>query len=537
MTTSDLPAPPDESQEVEVPKSVYPQRIAVSRYGMAATAHHRATDAAVEILEEGGNAFDAAVAAAFALGVCEPQASGLGGQTMLLIYLADQHQTLALDGSSRAPNRATPGSLSSAERRSGYRATTVPSTPAVLEYVRRTYGSLPLDRLLDPAIRLADEGFSISELQRRLARRERRRLSSGTAAPLFLKDGEKPYPVGAIFKQPVLADTLRRLARHGIEDFYSGDMAREIHEDMVENGGLLHLDDLARIPWPIERRPVSTRFEGKRIHTFPPPGAGRTLIEMFNILSNFPAKLRDPDTPLGTVLLAEVIRRAFLDRRDRPFDPSFYPQVERKRMLSPEYSQLVARQVRTRIKTHGETTHLTVMDRHGNVVSLTQSIESVFGARAANPQLGFLYNNYMSAFEYTDISHPHYLRPNAAPWASVAPTLVFQGRRPWAALGSPGSERITPSILQVLLRLEKQSPMDAVSAPRIHCSLRGTVHLEVSRMRSDIPEALVQRGFRLRYHEPFAFYMGCVQLVLCEKDEFIGVADLRRDGSAGGPAE
>jgi gamma-glutamyltranspeptidase/glutathione hydrolase len=306
---------------------------------------------------------------------------------------------------------------------------------------------------------------------------------------------------------------------------------------MQANDGLLHLDDLAWIPWPIERRPVSGRFRGKRLLSFPPPGAGRTLVEMLNILSHFPEKEWNLDTPQGAVLLAEVIRRAFLDRRDRPFDPNFFPQIENKRMLKQEYSELVARQIKKRIKTHGETTHLSVMDREGNVVALTQSIEQVFGACVMTPHLGFLYNNYMSAFEYKDISHPYYLRPNAVPWASVAPTIVFQGRKPWAVIGSPGSERITPAIMQVLLRMEQgESPMQAVSAPRLHCTLNGTVHLESSRMRSDIPAALTKRGFRIKNREPFAFYMGCVQLVISERKTFIGVADLRRDGSAGGPA-
>lgn len=522
----------DEAWEVH-----HPQRIAISGHGMAATAHYRATDVSVEILSEGGNAIDAAVSAAFALSVCEPQSSGLGGQTMLLVYEADKHRTVAVDGSSRAPNRATPGSISASERRIGYRATTVPSTPAVLEYARRTFGTMPLQRLLTPAIRLAEEGYAISGLQHRLMRRELNRLQATPAGPLFLRDDEKPYPIGAVFKQHALAGTLRRLARDGVEDFYTGSIAKQIHEDMVANDGLLHLDDLAQIPWPIERRPLSGRFEGKRIHTFPPPGAGRTLIEMLNILSYFSPKQRDPDSPQGAVLLAEVVRRAFLDRADRPFDPNFYPQVEPKRMLSPEYSQRVARQIRSRIKSSGDTTHLTVMDRHGNIVALTQSIERVYGACVATPELGFLYNNYMSDFEYTDISHPYYLRPNAVPWASVAPTLVFHGRRPWLALGSPGSERITPTIVQVLLRLEKQSPMDAVAAPRIHCSLNGTVHLESSRMRTDIPDALRQRGYTLRFREPFSFYMGCVQLVLRERTGLTGVADLRRDGSAGGPTQ
>lgn len=514
---------------------VHPQRVAASAGGMVATQHHHATDAGVAMLQAGGNAVDAAVAAAFALGVCEPAASGLGGQTMILLYL-EGLRTIALDGSSRAPNRATPGLLSKGERLRGHRATTVPSTPAALDYCRERYGRLPLVRVLEPAIRLAEEGFLVSELKNALTRRSLSKLKRRSAGQLFLRDGERPYPVGAVLRQPVLAATLRRLAQHGVEDFYTGEIARSIHADMQANHGLLHEDDLARIPWPIERRAISLRHEGLRIHTFPPPGAGRTLAQILKVLGNLPKKNRDPDTPKGAVALAEVLRRAFLDRHDRPFDPAFYAQVDERRMTSDDYAELVARQIRKRLRSSGETTHLSVMDKEGNVVALTQSIERVYGSFEASPELGFLYNNYMSAFEYEDITHPYYLRPNAVPWASVAPTIVFRGRRPWLAIGSPGSERIVSSIAQVLARLERQSPYDAVAAPRMHCSLKGKVSLEASRMRDDIPAALERRGFEVDAREPYSFYMGCVQLVLRERERFVGVADPRRDGSARGPS-
>ena len=205
-------------------------------------------------------------------------------------------------------------------------------------------------------------------------------------------------------------------------------------------------------------------------------------------------------------------------------------------MLSEDYAKLVARQIQKRVKTSGETTHLSVMDANGNAVALTQSIERVFGSCTMSPQLGFLYNNYMSAFEYKDISHPYYLRPNAVPWASVAPTIVMRGRRPWLALGSPGSGRITPSILQVLLRImQGASPLDAVSAPRLFCSLQGKVSLEASRFRDDLPKALERLGYTIDIREPFSFFLGCVQLVARGRGEFFGVADPRRDGSASGP--
>lgn len=512
-----------------------PQRLGVSPRGVVATAHHLATDAGVEMLESGGNAFDAAVAAAFALGVCEPAASGLGGQTMLLAHHPASRRTFALDGSSRAPNRAAAAEMPRAKQLRGHRATTVPSTPAVLRYVLERFGKLSRARVLEPAIRLADEGYEVSLLQYSLTRRELKHLRAGSAAALFLRDGKRPHPAGSVLRQPVLAQTLRRLAARGIKDFYRGQIARKIHEDMERNDGLIRRDDLAQVPEPIERRPVTVRFGAQRVFTFPPPGAGRTLVEMLNVHQQLPAARRDIETPEGALFLAETIRRAFLDRQDRPFDPSFFPQVAGKRMLKPEYAARVARQMTKRLRTRGETTHLSAMDHEGNVVALTQSIERVYGSFAASPELGFLYNNYMSAFEYKDISHPYYLRPNAVPWASVAPTIVFRGNKPYAAIGSPGSERITSSILQVLLRLEYETPLAAVDAPRLHCSLKGKVSLEASRMRSDIVERLERHGFEIDVRDPYSFYLGCVQMVLRRGKEFIGVADPRRDGSAGGP--
>jgi gamma-glutamyltranspeptidase/glutathione hydrolase len=525
----------DERDDIDQFRRFKPQRLAVSRRGMVSTAHYRATEAGVAILRQGGNAMDAAVAAAFALGVCEPAASGLGGQTMILFRGADLGKTIALDGSSRAPHRATPGLLGRDERRRGYRSTTVPSTPATLGYASSRYGKLDLATVLAPAISLAEEGYEVTDLQRTLTRRERRHLMAGSAGPLFLRDGRKSYPAGARFKQPALARTLRSLARRGVEDFYTGRIARAIDADMTRNEGLIQRDDLAQIPWPVERRPLSCRFESLRVMTFPPPAAGRTLVEMLHILSHVPARDRDPDTPRGAVMLAEVIRKAFLDRRDRPFDPELYAQVEEKQMLSSEYARVTARRIRRDLAHRGETTHLSTMDADGNVVALTQSIERVYGACVATPELGFLYNDYMSAFEYEDISHPYYLRPNAVPWASVAPTIVFKGRRPWLAIGSPGSERITPSIVQVLLRLESHTPFEAVDAPRLHCTLDRTVSLEASRMRDDIPLELEKLGFKIKERDPYSFYLGCVQLVMRDRRELIGVADPRRDGAAGGP--
>ncbi|RMG71301.1 MAG: gamma-glutamyltransferase, partial [Nitrospirae bacterium] len=357
-----------------------PQKFAASRLGMAATQHYHATEAAIEILKKGGNAIDAAVSAAFALSVCEPTASGLGGQTMILIYLSGSNKKIAIDGSSRAPHRVVPGKYSRKDLFTGHKATTVPSTPAVLCYVLKTYGTMSLREVLEPAIRLAEEGYRITQLQHDLMVRELKRLRGGSAGRLFLIDGKKAYPVGTLFRQPVLARTLKTIAEKGIEEFYLGEIGRKIEKDMIENGGLIRYDDLAQIPWPVERTPLSTRFRDMRIITMGPPGAGRALIEALHIIENIPEDLLDLDTPDGVIALVEVIRQVNIDRRDRPVDPNIYHQLPARLMLRRDYAKEVARCITSFIKTGGETTHLSVADSKGNMVALTQSIERVFGS-------------------------------------------------------------------------------------------------------------------------------------------------------------
>jgi len=517
---------------------VYPQKVGVSSQGMVSTQHYLATQAGNDILEQGGNAIDAAIAAAFALGVVEPAASGLGGQTMMVIHQAEQDRTFCLDGGTTAPNRTPPGTLERADQLRGYRATTVPSTPAVLGHALRHYGTKSLEEVLVPAIHNARYGYRISPLQYYLSKRELKYLKQFPSRKFFLKNGERLYPIGSFFKQDVLAQTLETLAREGVEDFYQGSIAKLIHDDMVANDGLIRDDDLAQIPWPVERQPLVTDIFEKTVHTFGPPGAGRTLIQALNMLEQFDKDILDPDMPQGVLLLAYVIRKANLDRSDRPTDPALFAQeLELAEDITDlDYAKRVSKRIKQRMFGKGDTTHLSVMDKFGNAVALTQSIERVYGSFTASEKLGFLYNNYMSAFEYQDITHPYYLRPNAVPWASVSPTIIFENKRPWLAIGSPGSQRIVSAILQVLLRLERgATPFGAVEAPRMHCSIKGKVSIEATRMRNDIPELLKSHGFSIDIRDPYSFYLGSVQLVLNQNGEFIGVADPRRDGSAQGP--
>lgn len=515
---------------------------AESPWGMVTTQHWLATQAGVSMLARGGNALDAAVAAAFTLGVVEPAASGLGGQTFATIFLMDGHRIVCLDGSSRAPNRTPPGAATDAlawtERLRGHRATTVPSTPAVLAYLLERYGCLGEAEILAPAIRCAREGYPISALQHALLVRELDTLQAHNAGQTFLHADGTPYSEGECFRQPRLAETLASMASEGIASFYTGKIAQCIATDMHANGGLIREDDLAQIPWPIERPPLTGAFGTDLIHTLGPPGAGRALIEALHLVDAFP-ECRDPDTAAGAAVLAHILRRALTDRQATPQDPALFPQENEhtEDISDPAYAMRVAERMRRRLGGRGDTTHLSVMDRHGNAIALTQSIERVFGAFTLTPSLGFLYNNYMSAFKRDTPSHPFYLRPNATPWASVAPTLVMRDQRPWLAIGSPGSERIVAAIVQVLLRLRLGwSPLAAVAAPRLHCSATGLVSLEAPRMDPGICDELRRNGFNVRALDAWAFYLGSVQLVARGDHGLIGVADPRRDGSAGGPA-
>ena len=527
-------------------------RAAIDDGGMVASAFPNATEAGARMLAQGGNAVDAACAVGFALGVCEPQASGLGGQTVALVH--HEGRTFALDGSSHVPSLAHAERIGRARNLLvGYRATTVPSTPATLGWLHGRHGRLPWREVLAPAIEIARDGYAITALQQRLQEREIdrfRSVPSRSGARYFLRNGETPYEPGDIFRQPDLADLLEVIARGGVEAFYQGAVADQIDADMRANDGFLRADDLALIPWPIVRRALQRRYRGVTLATMPPPGAGRVLLLVMMMLNHLQTEALETLNPANVHFFAESLRKAFLRRMGRPFDPNTYAQVRNKTLLSRAYARGLADSIRDDvdpglptvdpdIDEFGETTHFSVMDAEGTAVSVTQSIELVYGSKAAADGLGFLYNNYLSALETGDPSHPYYLRPGAVPWSTAAPTIVFREGAPWLALGSPGSERIFSSLAQVLSRIVDASlPLDAaIDAPRMHCSIGGQVSLEAERFDPAVVARLRSAGYRVDELEPYAFYLGCVQAVLkCQTGPgFQGVADPRRDGTAAGP--
>jgi len=262
--------------------------------GMVATAFPLATDAAIDMLRAGGNAIDAAVAAAWALTVCEPSGSGLGGQTTILVRLADGRISV-IDGHSHAPAAVSKKQVSRIQQDTGYRSCTIPMTPATLEYAQQRYGRLPRAHVMRPAIRIAEDGYEITSLQRRQMRWcHQSLLASPAAATLFLNRG-RPYETGEIFRQKELASTLRRLAESGAEDFYRGAIARDIAEDMRWNGGLITAQDLETHRSPVERDAVIIRYRNCDVASVPPPGGGLQVLLGLKILEQLISGGRRPE--------------------------------------------------------------------------------------------------------------------------------------------------------------------------------------------------------------------------------------------------
>ncbi|MBU9713547.1 gamma-glutamyltransferase family protein [Evansella tamaricis] len=522
-----------------------------NRNGMVSTASQPATDAGVKMLEKGGNAIDAAVAAALCLGVTEPQASGLGGQSMALVYLKENNRIFSLDGSSRAPFNIQPTKTPEKPIKLGITSTTVPSTPATLGYMQEKYGKLTFKEVLEPAITAAEEGFTVSPLVHRLIKKEEEHLRKDPSVVKNYFSNNVPLQPGQTLRQPELASCLRTMGDAGWQDFYMGNIGQQIIKDMEKRGGLITAADLCQIPQPVEREVLKSSYRNYDIYTFPPPGAGRVLVQILNTLEGFPSEILNPENPIGAAIYGLAFRFALINRQRVPIHPDYYLQTVNKMMLDKGYAKELtnriaeiyqfALQEKYSPPPHsGETTHLSVVDKEGNAVGITQSIELVFGSKTMAEGLGFFYNNYMSAFEYKNMTHPYYLLPGGKPWSSVAPVLLFNNGMPRYLLGSPGSSRISTALAQVITRLvDRQESLDqAIAAPRFHSSDTGLLQIEEKRFNPDVLNALHLTGFQLKNRGPYSFYLGCVQGVqipLSREESFFGVADPRRDGTAKGP--
>jgi gamma-glutamyltranspeptidase/glutathione hydrolase len=532
----------------------------IGERGMVVSQSEPASRAGAEVLRAGGNAVDAAIAVSFVLAVTLPRAGNIGGDGFMLVYLAETNETVALDYRAVAPRTAraeiflnNSGRTSDAARR-GHSAAAVPGTVAGLAHAHRRWGSLPWSDLLAPAIRLAEEGLSLThdEAFALAWARERLQASPEATRSFFRPDGTA-YRAGEALRQPALARTLRSIAADP-DSFYRGEVARQIAASMQAHGGLITLEDLAAYR-PVERQPLRANYRGFELATMSPPsGGGVSLVQSLNILENFDIGAMGAGSADATHLLAETMRLAYADRTRYVGDPDFV-DVPLASLTSDAYAARRARLISMRRATDPrrlspgdlssaegrDTTHFSIADARGNAVSVTTTLGDSFGAGAAIDGAGFLLNNQMKNFalEYgardastLSTSPANTLAPGKRMMSTMSPTMIFRDGRPWIIVGTPGGATIHNTILQVIVNVidHRMNIAEATNAPRIHQQWRGELNLEPG-FSPDTLRLLRQRGHDVREEET----MGSAQSILIEGGLFYGAADPRRPGAAAVP--
>ncbi|HEY9198407.1 MAG TPA: gamma-glutamyltransferase [Gammaproteobacteria bacterium] len=483
-----------------------------------ASAHPLATAAGFEILDAGGNAFDAAVAVSAALAVVEPYSSGIGGGGFWLLHRAADGFEIMLDGRERAPQAATRDMFLDSSGKAlpelsmdGALAAGIPGEPAALAHLADKYGRLPLSVSLAPAIRYARDGFAVDALYRRLAEFRIDALKrSPEAARIFLHEEGVP-PEGHRIRQPELAQTLEALARAGHAGFYAGAVARRMVEGVRADGGIWTLDDLKNYR-VVEREPLRGEYRGIRITTAAPPSSGGVvLLTMLNILSGYDLDEFDEATRIH--LTVEAMRRAYRDRADYLGDPDFV-QMPIARLIHPFYADGLRASIRPDRATPSvalpaaqpdvdgpHTTHFSIIDTHGNRVAATLSINYPFGAALVVPGTGVLLNDEMDDFSAKPGAPNAYglvgaeanaIAPGKRMLSSMTPTFLETDDRV-AILGTPGGSRIISMVLLGALEFAAgKTPQEWVSRPRFHHQYLP----DVIQFESAAIDALVQEDLR-----------------------------------------
>lgn len=538
-------------------------QIETSTDGMVATAHQLASDAGAEILAAGGNAVDAAVAAAFAITVVEPNASTLGGEGMMVISLADGRD-IAIDYRSVAPGRITHEDDND-EPRYGPESTCVPGVVAGLALALEDYGTMTLAEVMAPAIRLASEGFALDEvLKSRISDAYDWMALDPVASAIYLPDGLIP-DAGTILVQSDLAHALELIAEHGASVFYRGEIALAIEE---ATEGFLSYTDLQRYVAVI-RTPVLSEYRGYEVIGAPPNVAGVTVAEALNILDNFDLSAGAWDNPESVHVIAEALKLASADRLPYDADPDFF-DVPLEGLLSEDYAALRATLIDLNaaimppnsvpagdpyeFMAVGEpvavadeayspsTTQLSILDKDGNAVSITQTISSFWGSRVMVPGYGFFINNELHNFndyDPDDLDDVNVHEPFKRPRTVIAPTIVRDpAGEVYMVVGTPGAGRIPSSVVLTIINVIDfgMSLEDAITTPKF-CS---RVSYSTLRMEGGYPQetldALAALGHDLRttYGE-LDLYFGGINAVLVEDGLMTGVGSFRRDGGAAAP--
>ncbi len=495
-----------------------------------ASAHPLATRAGLEILQQGGNAFDAAVAVSAVLAVVEPYSSGIGGGGFWLLHRASDNFQVMIDGRERAPLAATEtlyqdkaGNVVPKLSVNGPLAAGIPGEPAALAHIARQYGRLPLAKSLAPAIRVAREGFVTDAYYQRMAAFRRDLLASYPAtSDIFLDQGKPPEP-GHRVVQPALAETLQALAEQGRDGFYAGRVAKKLVSAVRQAGGIWTEKDLQAYR-VVERAPVVFRYRDKTIVSASPPSSGGVaLATMLNILSGY--ELDKLDAADRTHLIVEAMRRAYRDRAEYLGDPDFV-KVPVERLTHPWYAAGLRASIRRdratpssalpgKVETHEgfHTTHFSILDRQGNRVAATLSINYPFGSGFVAAGTGVLLNDEMDDFSakpgvpnvYGLVgARANAIEPGKRPLSSMSPTFVEDGQGV-AILGTPGGSRIiTMVLLGILAADHDRDPQHWVALPRFHHQyLPDQIQYEPSALSPDVIRKLQAFGHTLKQVSPY----------------------------------
>ena len=533
-----------------------------ARQAMVVSTRDEATRAGLDILRDGGNAVDAAVAVGFALAVTHPSAGNLGGGGFMLIRFADGRSTF-LDFRERAPSAAhrdmylDKDGNPTDDDQVGYRASGVPGSARGFELALRKYGTKPWAQVLRPAIELAERGFEVTYLLSEALRGNKKLAQFAESRRIFQRGG-RYYDMGETFRQPDLHQTLVRIAKGGADEFYKGKTARLIAADMQKNGGTIALEDLAAYK-PVERNTLSGRYGDYELVSPPPPSSGGVgVIQMLNMLDGSGYERSGPGSAAAIHYVAETMRRFFADRAQYFGDPDFV-EIPVKRLISKHYAR--ARRTSIHLGRAGtsdpaatdatgyglggestETTHFSVVDKEGNAVAVTYTLNGSYGSGVTAKGTGVLLNNEMNDFSAKPgapnnagllTSEQNAIAPGKRPLSSMTPTIVTRDGKLFLVVGSPGGPTIISTVLQVITNVVDfgMDLRQAVDFPRFHHQwMPDELRLERHGTSSDTVERLRQRGHRLKFVEK----QGRVMAIQVGEKWLLGAADARSEGSARG---
>ena len=498
-----------------------------ARQAMVVSTRDEATRAGLEILRDGGNAVDAAVAVGFALAVTHPSAGNLGGGGFMLIHFADGRSTF-LDFRERAPGAAhrdmyldNDGNPTDDDQ-VGYRASGVPGSPRGFELALRKYGTKRWAEVLRPAIELADQGFEVTYLLSEALRGNKKLAQFAESRRIFQRGG-RYYEMNDTFRQPDLHRTLVRIAKGGADEFYKGKTARLIAADMQKNGGTIALEDLAAYK-PVERNTLSGAYGDYELVSPPPPSSGGVgVIQMLNMLEDSGYERSGPGSAAAIHYVAETMRRFFADRAQYFGDPDFV-EVPVKSLISKDYARSRRASISlSRAGTSGEiaagfvgrpesteTTHYSIVDSKRNAVAVTVTLNGFYGSGVTVPGTGILLNNEMDDFSIKPsipdragllTSRKNAIRPSKRPLSSMTPTIVCREGKLFMVLGSPAGPRIISSVLQVIMNVLdfRMNIQQAVDFPRFHHQWKpDELWLENHGFAVDTLERLEQRGHKVK---------------------------------------